>query len=235
MKRPDRIQLTGRKDEMLKNTNNIVIADDNQDLLNALSVIFDQHGYTVRTACEGFAALALIRDCAPDFLLSDLNMPGMSGFELLSIVRRRFPEVAVVAMSGEYSGVAIPPDVAADGFYAKGSSNIARLFEILCTVGDAETRRAKRTSTPVWIPAVTIYTDDHATLTAACPECLRAFTYIACSSESQQQDNRCPHCSAPLQLAIVRPCEKTDKTTFLLSTTSVGSSRSTLLHCTENA
>jgi CheY-like chemotaxis protein len=220
---------------MLKNTNDIVIADDNQDLLNVLAVIFDEHGYTVRTACEGFAALALIRDCVPDILLSDLNMPGMSGFELLSIVRRRFPEIAVIAMSGEHSGAAIPADVAADGFYAKGSSSIATLFEILYAIGDAETRRAKRTSTPVWIPAVTIHAEGHAALTTACPECLRIFIYTPRSIEHERQSSCCPHCSAPLQLAIVRPCERIDKTTFLLSATSVDPSQSTLMHCAENA
>ena len=55
-------------------------------------------------------------------ILSDLNMPGMSGFEFLSVVRRRFPTVKVVAMSSAFTVDAIPPGVAADGFYQKGSS-----------------------------------------------------------------------------------------------------------------
>jgi len=210
---------------MHNKTNNIVIADDNQDLLRVLAAIFDQYGYAVRTACEGFTALALIRDYAPDILLSDLNMPGMSGFELLSIVRRRFPEIAVIAMSGEYSGLAIPPDVAADGFYSKGSSSIVRLFEVLGAIGDEETRRSTRTLTPVWIPAVTIYAGATVTFTAACPECLRAFVNTARYCESERQESCCPHCSAPLQLAVVRPCERTDMANFLTSATSAPVSR----------
>jgi CheY-like chemotaxis protein len=36
-------------------------------------------------------------------------MPGMSGFELLSVVRRRFPSIRVIAMSSAFSGVDLPP------------------------------------------------------------------------------------------------------------------------------
>jgi DNA-binding NarL/FixJ family response regulator len=63
-----------------------------------------------------------IRNEVPELLLSDLHMPGMSGFELLSEVRRQFPAIQTVAMSGAFSGDEVPSGVAADGFYQKGSS-----------------------------------------------------------------------------------------------------------------
>lgn len=48
-------------------------------------------------------------------------MPQMSGFEFLSVVRRRFPEIAVVAASGVYeSGDHVPGGIIADAFYGKG-------------------------------------------------------------------------------------------------------------------
>lgn len=53
-------------------------------------VVF-RFGFSVRTAEDGFTALQILREVLPDIILSDLRMPGMSGFELLSIVRRRFP------------------------------------------------------------------------------------------------------------------------------------------------
>jgi DNA-binding NarL/FixJ family response regulator len=62
-----------------------------------------------------------MRHEAPDILLSDLNMPGMSGFELLSVVRRRYPAVLVIAMSGAFSGDQVPCGVTADAFFPKGS------------------------------------------------------------------------------------------------------------------
>jgi CheY-like chemotaxis protein len=83
----------------------ILIVDDDATLRVILKMFFSEAGYLVQLASDGFSALAQIRQEAPDLLLSDLNMPGMSGFELLSVVRRRFPEIRVIAMSGSFLGV----------------------------------------------------------------------------------------------------------------------------------
>ncbi len=77
--------------------------------------------YAVRVAPDGFAALTEILKKIPSLILSELNMPGMSGFELLSVVRRRFPSIRVIAMSGAFSGWGVPAEVAADAFYPKES------------------------------------------------------------------------------------------------------------------
>ena len=61
-------------------------------------------------------------------------MPQMSGFELLSVVRRRFPEILVVASSGAYDSSAIPDGVIADAFYAKGQESAANLLEIIANL-----------------------------------------------------------------------------------------------------
>ena len=76
----------------------------------------------MRTAEDGFSALDEIAKEPPEILLSDLNMPGMSGFELLAVVRRQFSAVRTIAMSGVFSGDKVPSGVAADAFYEKGSS-----------------------------------------------------------------------------------------------------------------
>jgi len=60
-------------------------------------------------------------------------MPGMSGFELLSEVRRQFPAIQTIAMSSAFSGDVVPPGVAADAFYHKGSG-VRSLLEIMQTV-----------------------------------------------------------------------------------------------------
>lgn len=130
----------------------IVVVDDNEGLLSVLTEILGECGYSVRTASDGLGALSEIRERMPEMLLSDLNMPRMSGFELLSIVRRRYPRIKVVAMSGSYSGQGVPSGVAADAFYEKGATSVARLLQIVAAMKDASESRCARVSTPIWIP-----------------------------------------------------------------------------------
>jgi CheY-like chemotaxis protein len=129
----------------------LLVVDDDLVLVSVLSQIFKERGYSVRTASDGFAALTAVRERLPDILISDLNMPRMTGFELLSIVRRRFPSIAVIAMSAAYSGVAVPYGIAADAFYAKGSTSVRRLLEILGSIKEEGTPHFLRVAAPVWI------------------------------------------------------------------------------------
>jgi CheY-like chemotaxis protein len=123
-------------------TSDILVVDDSPLLRSVLLEMLRECGFSVRTASDGFTALATMRDRLPDVLLSDLQMPGMSGFELLSIVRHRFPSVAAVAMSGAYAGADIPSGVAADAFYPKGACSFDRLIEIVtCLTECGDLRR----------------------------------------------------------------------------------------------
>src|SRR5580658_11019572 len=92
----------------------LLIVDDEPSIRFSLSCVLAEIGYDVRSAEDGFSALLEIRNEVPEILLSDLNMPGMSGFELLSQVRRQFPAIQTIAMSGAFHGDEVPSGVAAD-------------------------------------------------------------------------------------------------------------------------
>lgn len=96
--------------------------DDDHNLRDVFASLLADCGFRVRTAADGAAALAEMRSEVPDVLVSDLDMPIMNGFELLSIVRNHFPVVGVIAMSGAYSGNEVPEGVVADAFYPKGGA-----------------------------------------------------------------------------------------------------------------
>jgi hypothetical protein len=199
---------------MRKEMNDIVLVDDNPAIRYGLSEIFKRRGYTVRTASDGFSALALLRERIPGILLSDLDMPGMSGFELLSVVRHRFPAIAVIATSGAYSGVFVPPDVAADAFYAKGSNGAARLFEILWSIEDRDSRESLRAAAPIWIPYPSAHECGSSGIAVSCPECLRVFSHPVGRAKGSTYLTSCSHCFCPMQLAFVTQPDETDTTSL---------------------
>lgn len=106
---------------------NVLIVDDDSLMRESLAALLMESGHQVRSAEEGFSALVEVQTHAPDILLSDLCMPGMSGAELIQEIRHRFPSVKVIAMSGSFCGVEVPQGVAADFFYEKGADRRALL------------------------------------------------------------------------------------------------------------
>jgi DNA-binding NtrC family response regulator len=123
----------------------VLIVDDDAFIRDSLSEILACYGFRVRCVDGACAALSAIRQEMPDLLLSDLNMPGLSGFELLSAVRHRYPLLYVIAMSGAFVGDAVPPGVAADAFYPK-SSGINTLLDIIASTAGSVIWRADQSS-----------------------------------------------------------------------------------------
>ncbi len=177
-----------------------LIVDDHAPLNIVLAQIFANVGFAVRTATDGFAALAQMRLCRPNLLLSDLNMAGMSGFELLSIVRRRFPEIAVVAMSGSFSGLIVPPHIAADAFYPKGTSTCKDLLRVVEDVLNRPDLSSGRTDVPLWIDRRSLHRSQEM-VHVGCPECLRTFG-LGIRNVAETCRAQCPHCCFLFAIAI---------------------------------
>jgi CheY-like chemotaxis protein len=189
----------------------ILIVDDNVSLRSTLSVILTTLGYDVRSAMDGFSALNEIRQWSPDVLVSDLNMPGMSGFELLSVVRRRFPQMRVIAMSGAFTGDAVPPNVAADAFYRKGTG-IESLLRMLDGLNDSARSLARQGDAPIWISGLTLNPCDDSHVVISCPECLRVFPQALQDSSFSDVEARCVHCASMVRFALVQTAMETDRT-----------------------
>ena len=103
-------------------TVDLLLVEDDPQLRLLIDAILTESGYSIRSAHDGWSGLAEIRRAVPDLILSDLHMPGMSGFDFLSEVRERFPHIPLIAMSSAYSGTEIPLGVVADAFYEKATS-----------------------------------------------------------------------------------------------------------------
>ncbi len=187
----------------------LLVVDDDMSVCKNMAIIFGALAYAVRTARNGFSALDAIRDEIPDIILSDLDMPGMSGYELLSVVRRRFPSVRVIAMSDEFRGTTVPPGIAADAFYEKGCHHPHLLLGAMEAMTHPQksqsVRFPLRGNAPIWIPTNGHDPRGEPYVMIVCPECLRTFPQVLDKNAASTRNTECVHCSNPIQYAIIRP------------------------------
>ena len=182
----------------------MLIVDDDAVFCEIADQLFSSLGYTVRCADDGFEALAMMKEALPDVIICDLNMPRMSGFELLSIVRRRFPQIPVVAMSGEYLGTELPVGVLADAYLQKGGEHspevlVQKIRELL-EKAPFRANVVKTDRAPVWIPL-----NGKSYFVLTCPECLRSFSLPAPNGSNGSQPERqavCEFCGSEISYIL---------------------------------
>jgi CheY-like chemotaxis protein len=97
----------------------ILIVEDEPTIRQTVGQILESVGYEVLTARDGLDGLHALSKSLPDVIISDLNMPRMTGCEFLAVVRERFPHIATIAMSGAHSADEMPMGVLADVFLQK--------------------------------------------------------------------------------------------------------------------
>ena len=78
----------------------IILVDDDTDQRAALRLALEVSGYRVREAAHGGEALALQRERASPFLITDIFMPQTDGFEAIAAFRAEFPRTKIIAISG---------------------------------------------------------------------------------------------------------------------------------------
>ena len=187
----------------------VLVVDDEPLIRTTMSLVLAGMGYQVRSAEDGFSALNEMRREMPDILLTDLNMPEMSGFELLSVVGLRFPAVHKIAMSGAYLGTEVPSGASADAFYQKGSG-MNSLLHILGALPqiDQIAPQPSSSAVPLWIHRNGNGSATETCVTISCPVCLRSFPQAIDDSDGLVRETDCIHCSSQIQYAIVQPPDR---------------------------
>jgi CheY-like chemotaxis protein len=123
-------------------------------LAHLAKLLLESQGYEVHLAGDGFEGLIALKQSLPDIIISDLAMPNMNGFEFLSVVRRRFPVIPIIVISGEFSSITVPESVLADAFFGKGQYKpetlFARIIELLREI-PPRPRIGKPDKAAVWV------------------------------------------------------------------------------------
>jgi len=84
----------------LGNNKKVLVIDDDAKITRVLDFKLRKAGYQVIVAANGEAGLNLFKAQQPDMVITDILMPGKEGLETIMELRRDFPEVKIIAMSG---------------------------------------------------------------------------------------------------------------------------------------
>lgn len=84
---------------MDKGTIDVLIVDDQVGVRRLLFEALTDEGYVVQMAGGGAEALSIISSTPPSLVLLDMKMPGMTGFETLQEIRKRYGQIPVIMMT----------------------------------------------------------------------------------------------------------------------------------------
>ena len=81
----------------------ILVVDDEEDIRTLLTTSFESQGYQIISAADGTQGWEMLKNHKPDLLITDINMPGIDGIELLKKVREDsdLKDMPVIMLTGK--------------------------------------------------------------------------------------------------------------------------------------
>ncbi len=124
-------------------SNRILIVDDEQSILESLSLILRHNKYDVDTCADGFTALEKVNNSDFDLILLDIKMPKMDGIEVLEKIIEMKPNQVVIMISG-HGNIETAVDATKKGAYYFLEKPLPDIPELLLTIRNAiEFRKSK--------------------------------------------------------------------------------------------
>mgnify|MGYP001565404219 FL=1 len=98
------------------NGKHILVIDDEPLVRRSLCEFLTLSGYTVSSACNGKEALSLLKEYTADIIITDIKMPEMDGIQLLKHIKKNYPGIAVILMTG-YGSIENAVEAVKEGAY----------------------------------------------------------------------------------------------------------------------
>jgi CheY-like chemotaxis protein len=180
--------------------NSVLLVDDDPSIRDILSSRLEEAGFEAQQAEDGIDGLVKLRDMLPKVIISDLQMPRMAGIEFISVVRRRFPTLPVIILSGS-TQVELPTEDQPDRWFEKGG---LRIPELLQAVHDLARKTPDCADLPQVVTApVRVRPGFAGYFILTCTDCLR--TFRATSTPDNKRVDRtaiCTYCEARVPYLI---------------------------------
>jgi CheY-like chemotaxis protein len=180
--------------------NSVLLVEDDPTIRDILSTQLEEAGFKAQQAEDGIDGLVKLRDKLPKVIISDLQMPRMSGIEFISVVRQRFPCVPVIVLSGSIQRE-LPEEVRPDRWFRKYAQQVPELLQAVHNL-------ARKTPNHVYVPQV-ISTPVRTRQGGAgyfvltCTDCLRLFEVTSTpENKTVERTAVCVYCEARVPFLI---------------------------------
>ena len=180
--------------------NSVLLVDDDPPTRELLSMQLEEAGFKARLAEDGIDGLVKLRDELPKVIISDLNMPRMSGIEFISVVRRRFPTIPVIILSGLIPSE-LPAEIKPVRCFQKSVRGIP---ELLPALHELVRETPDRADVPqvISIPVRT-HPGGDGYIVLTCTDCLRSFEVAnPPADKTGERTAPCVHCAARVPFLI---------------------------------
>ncbi len=183
----------------------VLLVDDDPLIRKLISRHLVAAGYVVRVAEDGLDAIEKLRAGPLDLIISDLKMPRMTGFEFLDVVRKRFPQIPVIAITG-FAVNELPEGVPADAYCPKNEFLYEQLLQ---TIPALTSKPPSRTGPPpVDNEPVQAKWDGNGHFIIGCEDCLREFTVPRVFRMGRDEAwTACVHCGRFVRFLVVEKSE----------------------------
>jgi CheY-like chemotaxis protein len=180
--------------------NGVLLVDDDPTIREILSWELEEAGFKALQAEDGIDGLMKLRDELPRVIISDLQMPRMSGIEFISVVRRRFPSIPVIVLSGAIPSE-FPPEINPDRWFNKNTQPIPEIVQAVHELVRKTPDHAYRPQV-ISIPVRT-HPGGAGYFVLSCTDCLRQFQVASApENKAMEQTAVCVHCEARVPFLV---------------------------------
>jgi len=180
--------------------NSVLLVDDDPAIREILSEQLEEAGFEAEQAEDGIDGLVKLRDKLPKVIISDLQMPRMAGIEFISVVRRRFPSIPVIVLSGSNQHE-LPAEAKPDRWFEKSPQQIPELLQAVYDL-------ARKTPDRAYLPqviSIPVRTRPGGAgyFVLTCTDCLRLFQVTSTpENKTVERTAVCVHCEARVPFLI---------------------------------
>ena len=129
----------------------LFVVDDEKIIADSLAAILNKCGFNARAFYDAETALSACAEAAPEYVISDVAMPGVSGVELAIQISESFPKCRILLFSGHASTINLLEDARSRGYHFDLLSKPLHPRDLLAKLEKEDSRPPLNLSAPMMV------------------------------------------------------------------------------------